>query len=93
MKIFEQIINAELLLKTSHLLDERQHGFLNLKSCTTNMLYFSDNVVISIKDYDTMSVDVFYYDFSKAIDSVNHDLILCKVKGYYVIDGSLLLDI
>ena len=90
MKTFERIIKEELLFKTSHLLDERQHGFLSQKSCTTNMLYFSDNVVMSINDCNTMSTDVVYFDFSKAFDSVNHDLILHKLKVFYAIDGRLL---
>ena len=90
MKKFERMIKEELLFKTSHLLDERQHGFLSQKSCTTNMLYFSDNVVMSINDCNTMSTDVVYFDFSKAFDSVNHDLILHKLKVFYSIDGRLL---
>ena len=90
MKTFERMIKEELLFKTSHLLDERQHGFLSQKSCTTNMLYFSDNVVMSINDCNTMSTDVVYFDFSKAFDSVNHDLILHKLKVFYSIDGRLL---
>ena len=44
MKLFERILKEELLLRTSHLLDSRQHGFLNLKSCSTNMISFTDNV-------------------------------------------------
>ena len=90
MKTFDRIIKEELLFKTSHLLDERQHGFLSQKSCTTNMLYFSDNVVMSINDCNTMSTDVVYFDFSKAFDSVNHDIILHKLKEFYSIDGRLL---
>ena len=72
------------------LLDHRQHGFLNEKSCTTNMASFSDSVVLSINDCKTFSTDVVYFDFSKAFDSVNHDLILMKLKYYFGIDGRLL---
>ena len=90
MKIFERLIKVELLNKTSHFLDVRQHGFLSQKSCTTNMIGFTDNVVLSINDCNTMSTDVIYFDFSKAFDSVNHDIILYKLKHFYEIDGRLL---
>ena len=90
MKIFERLLKVELLSKTSHLLDKRQHGFLSQKSCTTNMINFTDNVVLSINDCNAMSTDVIYFDFSKAFDSVNHDIILYKLKYFYGIDGRLL---
>ena len=90
MKVFERILKEELLNKTSHLLNNRQHGFLSLKSCTTNMIYFTDNVALSINDIHTLSIDVIYFDFSKAFDSVNHDIILHKLKNLYAIDGRLL---
>ena len=90
MKLCERILKEELLLRTSHLIDSRQHGFLNLKSCSTNMISFTDNVVMSINDTHTLSTDVVYFDFSKAFDSVNHDLILDKLKNSYSIDGRLL---
>ena len=90
MKTFERIMKVELLLKTNNLLDSRQHGFLHLKSCTTNMVIFSDSAVLSINDCKTFSTDVVYFDFSKAFDSVNHDLILLKLKHSFGIDGRLL---
>ena len=88
MKLFERILKEELLLRTSDLIDSRQHGFLNLKSCSTNS--FTDNVVLSVNDTHTLSTDVVYFDFSKAFDSVNDDLILDKLKNSYSIDGRLL---
>ena len=50
MKTFERILKEELLARTSHLLDGRQHGFLMNRSCTTNMVNFVDSVVLSIND-------------------------------------------
>ncbi len=88
MKTFERIIKDEILLRTSHLLDDRQHGFLSHKSCTTNMAHFCDNLALSLND--CLRTDVIYFDFSKAFDSVNHDLILSKLKNIYKIDGRLL---
>ena len=88
MKTFERILKDEILLHTSHLLDERQHGFLNNKSCTTNMAGFCDSLALSLND--CLRTDVIYFDFSKAFDSVNHDLILHKLKNLYNIDGRLL---
>ena len=90
MKTFERILKDELLIRTSHLLDCRQHGLLSFKSCTTNMVNFTDKLVISINDTQTLSTDVIYVDFSKAFDSLNHDLILHELKYAYAIDGSLL---
>ena len=90
MKTFERILKDELLARTSHLLDNHQHGFLSKKSCTTNMVHFSDSLVLSLNQCATMSMDVVYFDFSKAFDSVNHDLILEKLKHKYNIDGRLL---
>ena len=77
-ELFERILKEELLLRTSHLIDSRQLGFLDLKSCPTNIISFTDKVVLSINNVHKLSTDVVYFDFSKAFDSVNHDLILDK---------------
>ena len=39
---------------------------------------------------DKLRSDIVYFDFSKAFDSVNHDIIIHKLKNYYNIDGVLL---
>ena len=88
MKVYERVIRDELLKRCSHILDQRQHGFLAQKSCCTQMVDFCDSLALSLNE--NIRSDVIYFDFQKAFDTVDHDLILSKLKHQYNIDGSLL---
>ena len=74
MKIYEKVIRDDLMSRCSHLIDPRQHGFLPAKSCCTQMVDYCDSLALSLND--NVRADVVYFDFSKAFDSVNHDIIL-----------------
>ena len=88
MKIFEKIIRDELMKKCEHILNSNQHGFLPAKSCTTQMIPFIESIALAMNEgYRT---DVVYFDFAKAFDAVNHDIILEKLKNQFKIDGALL---
>ena len=39
-KVFEKCVHDELLIHCQHLLHDTQHGFLPLKSCTTQLIHF-----------------------------------------------------
>ena len=54
------------------------------------MIGFNDNIVMSINDCNVWSTDIIYFDFSNAFDSVNHDIILHKLKYIYNVDGRML---
>ena len=88
MKVFERIIKEKILSLTSDAIDNRQHGFLAQKSCTTNMVGFCDSLALSLNE--NILNHVVYFDFAKAFDSVNHDILLKKLKDMYKIDGTLL---
>jgi len=88
MKVFERIIKEKLISLTINLIDPRQHGFLEHKSCTTNMVDFCDSLALSLNEHITNHV--VYFDFAKAFDSVNHDILLGKLKRLYNVDGVLL---
>ena len=77
VKVMERIIRDELLGRCNELIDPRQHGFLPNKSCTTQMVEFCDSLFLSLNK--NIRSDVVYFDFAKAFDSVNHDLILYKL--------------
>ena len=52
------------------------------------MVPFIGNLAVSLNGLSI--TDVIYFDFAKAFDSVNHDIILSKLKYYFHIDGILL---
>ena len=87
-KVFEKCVRDELLIQCQHLIHDTQHGFLPLKSCTTQLIPFSHDISLGLNLNNL--IDVIYFDFSKAFDSVNHDIILQKLKTAYKIDGLML---
>ena len=66
-------------------------GFLPSNSCNTQLVDFYDSLALSLNK--NIRSDVIYFDFVKAFDSVNHDLILLKLKTLFLIDGFLLQSI
>ena len=88
MKIFEKVIRDEILLKCNGMLNKNQHGFLPAKSCETQMINFTESLTYSLNN--NVQIDVVYFDFSKAFDSVNHDILLKKLKLEFGLDGRLL---
>ena len=88
MKVLERIIKDELLALTNGMIKDEQHGFRTERSCATNLVGLCDSLALSLND--NIRTDVIYFDFAKAFDSVNHDLILLKLKNKFGIDGRLL---
>ena len=81
-KMLETLIKDKLIshLEENCLLKNTQHGFRNKRSCLTNLLDFSYDI---LNQYDeSKAVDIIYLDFQKAFDKVPHKRLLVKLKSH-----------
>ena len=88
-KVLEKIICATMIgfLTINHLISPQQHGFVRRRSCQTNMMLCLERWTQMLDD--GKSVDVTYFDYSKAFDKVSHRLLIVKLKSYGI-EGKLL---
>ena len=87
-KVMERIMYDELFSRTHHLIDSRQNGFLKNNSCAMNLTVLIESLSTNL--LQNLPTDIIYFDFAKAFDTVNHDIILSKLKYQYKIDGRML---
>lgn len=81
-KIMEKIIRAVMMdhLTDNNLLAKEQHGFVNGKSCCSNLLEALDFIT---RAYAAgIDIDIIFLDFAKAFDSVSLIKLCLKLYGY-----------
>ena len=80
-KVMEGILKDALMkhLLQNDIISASQHGFMQKKSCLTNLVEYLD-VLTKLID-DGHSVDVVYLDFSKAFDKVPHARLVEKLAA------------
>ncbi|PLS49478.1 hypothetical protein CYV29_15670, partial [Carnobacterium maltaromaticum] len=80
-KLLEKILRDRIYshLEENGLISDRQHGFVQGRSCLTNLIEFFEEVTKLIDE--GRAVDVIYMDFSKAFDKVPHGRLMEKVKA------------
>ena len=79
-KMLERIIRGQAVTHLKQLLSSCQHGFMEGRSCVTQLL---DTIDLWSKVLDEgLSLDAVYLDFAKAFDTVPHERLLVKLKSY-----------
>ena len=88
-KCMEKIIRDRLLkhMMSNGILSDRQHGFVPGRSCVTQLLEVLDLWTEALEN--GISIDAIYLDFAKAFDTVPHERMMAKLRGYGV-DGAVL---
>lgn len=79
-KVLESLVDDYLraYLHRTEFFTNQQHGFRTGHSCTTNLLLAQDSWTSSVDA--GQGIDVIYLDFAKAFDSVDHSILLRKVR-------------
>ena len=85
-KVFEGFVRNSLFnhLVENDLLSDSQFGFCKGRSCVTQLLVTLNEWLDCIDR--KIPVDAAYLDFRKAFDSVPHERLLTKLKGYGITD-------
>ena len=86
-KVYEKIIRSHVLKHFEPFVHTSQHGFLDGKSCLSNLLNCFDKIdELLANDTD---IDIIYLDFQKAFDTVPHKLLIYKLKMYGITGKTL----
>jgi hypothetical protein len=80
-KVMESIIKDKLMahLQSENLIKQSQHGFMEGRSCATNLLMFHDELTKAIDA--GIPADIFFLDFAKAFDKVPKERLIIKLEA------------
>ncbi|KAK8747748.1 hypothetical protein OTU49_016574, partial [Cherax quadricarinatus] len=90
-KVMEKIIRRRVVehLERNKIINENQHGFMEGKSCITNLLEFYDKVT-EVRHEREGWVDCVFLDCRKAFDTVPHKRLVQKLEDQTHVKGRAL---
>ena len=83
-RIMERIISSQMLreFRSNHVICSSQHGFLPGRSIETAGVQFLDAITCALDN--NKCIDAVFLDYSKAFDTVPHELLISKLANYGV---------
>ena len=94
VKMLESLVCDKLRnhLLTNGLMFENQHGFSPRKSCATALCEATTEWLAALdrRSSPTARIDLISVDYSRAFDSISHDVLISKLHKTYGIRASLL---
>lgn len=90
-KIFEKVLYKQLFdfANNNNIIDQHQSGFRKGHSTATALTRITDDVLRGIDNKEITAVALL--DFSKAFDTINHELMCLKLKYYGLSDTAVCL--
>ena len=78
-KVYQKFVRKHILQHVEGSVSRDQHGFIGGRSCTSNLLEAFDTIIDMMDE--GLPVDVLYFDFRKAFDTVPHYRLLVKLEN------------
>jgi len=72
LEVFMKQVEEKKVIRSAH------HGFTKGKSCMTNLIAFYNGMAGWVDE--GRAVDVVYLDFSKAFNTISHNILLGKLR-------------
>ena len=77
--MYQTFVKKHILNHVDSSVSSDQHGFISGRSCTSNLLEAFDTIIDMMDE--GLPVDVLYFDFRKAFDTVPHYRLLVKLEN------------
>jgi len=79
-KCLEKLIKNHLLPHYIKYIDNSQYGFIPMGSTTSAIIALLNKISFALDEFEVKAVSVISFDFSKAFDKVDHQILLNKIS-------------
>lgn len=79
-KLLDKLLTSKIIYHMEQFLPNEQHGFRRKRGTTSNLLEITTFIQNGLKQ--GKCVDVIYFDYSKAFDTMSHKILGAKLAGF-----------